>query len=97
MLEMNEGTPMRRRNGMEAEYQIKHVDEGDVFLCEFAFERDGDEAKNFIDAHLYHDYVMFTHVALDGTINQLCCINLDDTSKNTQRVRKTIYNQFKLL
>lgn len=97
MIEMNEGTPIRRRNGMEAEYQIKHVDEGDVFLCEFAFNSDSDDARNFIVAHLHSDYVMFVHTALDGDINQLCCINLDDTSKNTQRVRKTIYNQFKLL
>lgn len=94
---MNDGTPMRKRNGMEAEYQLKHVDDGDVFLCEFAFNSDSDDARNFIVAHLHHDYVMFVHTSTVGDINQLCCINLDDTSKNTQRVRKTIYNQFKLL
>lgn len=90
--------PEAKQKALELDYQLTHTDNGDVFLCEVVFNMVAEQtdARAFMVEHRYSDYTMFEHLALDGAIWQLCCINLLDSSKNVQRIRKTMYNRLVL-
>ncbi len=96
-LKLNEGICDRQRNGLTFEHKVSNAVNGDVLKCQYVFNAETEQAKEFIKEHRHADYVIFTNKAAAYGIEQLCCINLDDLELNQQAVKKTSFTTFTLV